>query len=101
MQVEIDVQSASDSADIPSDGSTKRRVLGSGGKPKAGLISIAGEAVRPAWVPYVAVRDLKASIKRAEALGGKLIAIDNDAAIILDPAGAAIGLHSPIKGARS
>ena len=89
------------SADFPGDGSTKRRVLGSGGKPKAGLISIAGEAVRPAWVPYIAVRDLKASIKRAESLGGKLIAFDNDAAIILDPVGAAIGLHSPIKGAGS
>ncbi len=89
------------SADFPGDGSTKRRVFGSGGEPRAGLISIAGEAVRPAWVPYIAVRDLKASIKRAESLGGKLIAFDNDAAIILDPVGAAIGLHSPIKGAGS
>lgn len=62
--------------------------------PRAGLIPIKGKSIESAWVPYVFVADLEKAIGRAERLGGKLVARDQEAAIIIDPAGAAIGLHA-------
>jgi predicted enzyme related to lactoylglutathione lyase len=76
-------------------------VLARGMTPRAGLAAIPIHAVKPNWLPYVQVADLDATITRAQQLGGRLFARDDDAAVLIDPAGAAIGVqewHGEVAG---
>ncbi|MEJ2103532.1 MAG: VOC family protein [Ignavibacteriaceae bacterium] len=62
-------------------------------KPRAGLVKIPFENVRPHWMPYIAVKDPSEIVKKAEQLGGKVYLgtegiVGNNAAILADPSGA-------------
>jgi len=62
-------------------------------KPRAGMIKIPFENVKPHWMPYIAVKDPSEMIKKVEQLGGTVhLGIDEiasrDAAILADPSGA-------------
>ena len=71
------------------------------GKPRAGIIKIPAELerVKPGWAPYVAVEDLKATVAKAEELGGRIVFAETEhpssgsVALILDPTGAALFLY--------
>jgi predicted enzyme related to lactoylglutathione lyase len=67
-------------------------VLKQGDVPRAGVIQ-APEEVHAQWLPYVRVADVVAAAARAEALGARVVLQDDDAAILVDPTGAAIGVH--------
>ena len=62
-------------------------------KPRAGMIKIPYENVKPHWMPYIAVEDPSEIVKKVEGFGGHIyigpdeIAM-NDAAILSDPSGA-------------
>ncbi len=68
------------------------RIFKQGGVPRAGLRT-APDDVEPQWLPYVKVEDPAATAARASKLGGRIVAQDVDAAILVDPGGAAIGLQ--------
>jgi predicted enzyme related to lactoylglutathione lyase len=68
-------------------------VLKRGDVPRAGVIQ-APEEVHPLWLPYVRVEDAAAAAARAETLGARVVLQDPDAAILVDPTGAAIGVHA-------
>jgi predicted enzyme related to lactoylglutathione lyase len=64
-----------------------------GRTPRAGLAEIPIREVKPNWLPYVQVSDVDETITRAQQLGARLFARDDDAAILIDPLGAAIGIQ--------
>jgi len=62
-------------------------------KPRAGMVKIPFENVKPHWMPYIAVKDPSEVVKKVEQLGGTVYLgtegiIGNNAAIIADPSGA-------------
>jgi predicted enzyme related to lactoylglutathione lyase len=59
---------------------------------RAGVM-IAPPEVNPLWLPYVRVEDPLATAERAVELGARLIGADDDAAILVDPTGAPIGVQ--------
>lgn len=59
----------------------------------AGLVEIPFEHVDPIWLPYVRVADIEQTLERSEELGGALFFRLGETAILLDPAGAAIGVQ--------
>lgn len=68
-------------------------VLENENRPRAGVIRIPFENVKPHWMPYIAVKDPSAIVKRVEQLGGTVYLgtegiAGNNAAIIADPSGA-------------
>jgi predicted enzyme related to lactoylglutathione lyase len=69
------------------------------GQPRAGMVKIPGNDVKPNWVPYIAVEDVMAVADKAKRLGGILL-IEPDktvregmVAIISDPNGAVFGVQ--------
>lgn len=83
-----------ESAEAPGHDVTGYRLVGNGDKARAGIVPISGEIVDPAWIPYVVVKDVDATIAKAETLGAKIVARSGDAAILLDPALAPFGVIS-------
>ena len=67
-------------------------VFTTGNKDRGGLIYVPRAQASPMWLPYVLVRDLDATIAKATDLGAKLAERQQNVAILIDPAGAAIGL---------
>jgi predicted enzyme related to lactoylglutathione lyase len=68
-------------------------VLEKDSEPRAGIIKIPYEDVKPHWMPYIAVKDPSVVIDKVEQLGGKVLlgeegVVGNTAAIIADPSGA-------------
>ncbi len=70
-----------------------------GGKTVAGVCHARGDhaALPPQWLIYIMVKDLRASLTKCRALGGKVIIKPRDAgggrmAVIRDPAGAVAAL---------
>jgi len=59
---------------------------------RAGVM-VAPPEVQPLWLPYVRVEDPLATAERAVELGARLIGADDDAAILVDPTGAPIGVQ--------
>jgi len=62
-------------------------------RPRAGVIKIPFENVKPHWMPYIAVKDPSEIVKKVEQLGGAVYLgtegiAGNNAAIIADPSGA-------------
>ncbi len=62
-------------------------------KPRAGMLKIPYDNVKPHWMPYIAVKDPAEIVKKVEELGGTIyLGLDDtgrsDAAIIADPSGA-------------
>ena len=68
-------------------------------QPRAGVVQIPWDDVKPNWVPYIAVEDVAAVAARVESLGGRLLIAPNpeiregNAAIIADPSGAVFGIQ--------
>jgi predicted enzyme related to lactoylglutathione lyase len=60
--------------------------------PRAGMVEAPPEVV-PLWLPYVRVDDAVARAERARSLGARVVLQDEDAAILVDPTGAAIGVQ--------
>ena len=71
------------------------------GKFRAGVVVIEWDDIVPNWLPFIGVSNLRATVKTAVALGGTLMAYDEDAAVILDPAGGALGLQLLPKGIKN
>ena len=66
---------------------------------RAGVLKIPFDEVKPNWLPYVAVKDVKEVENKVEGLGGKIMVssdkiIGNDAAILADPSGAVFTIHN-------
>lgn len=69
------------------------------GKPRAGVIPISYQNVRPQWLPYVHVDDPRSLVDRVPALGGEVLLPpsserrNGSVAVVADPSGAAIVLQ--------
>ena len=67
--------------------------------PRAGVVQIPWDDVKPNWIPYLAVKDVLQTIAQAEKLGGRILIKpseeirDNPLAIIADPSGAVFGIQ--------
>ena len=73
-------------------------IMSRDGENKAGLMQLPFEEANPHWLPFVAVKDVYASVEIVEQLGGQVIVGPDvvgrhDAAIVVDPAGAVLGLQ--------
>jgi predicted enzyme related to lactoylglutathione lyase len=66
-------------------------------KPQAGVVELKWEGVEANWLPYIKVEDLDATIEKARRLGGKLVLKQGNAAVLVDPDGAAFGIQHPGK----
>lgn len=87
-------------------------VLTSKGYARATVRTIPGADVnvKPSWLPFVRVADVKQAAKKTEELGGKVLIpprselLDGKVAVIADPTGAAIGImewhEGMLKGGR-
>jgi uncharacterized protein len=70
-----------------------------GERPRAGLLQVPQPEMRPAWLPYVMVKDAAALAGRVESLGGKVLFAPRadvrkgTLAIVADPSGAPIALQ--------
>lgn len=75
------------------------RLLQYDGSPRAGLLKNPFLSTRPAWIPYVRVKDASAMAEAATALGGQVVLRPDPAvrggtvALILDPSGAPLALQ--------
>lgn len=78
---------------LPSDESNEHYYFAVGDKIRAGLTEIDFDDVKPTWLPFVGVDNLRETVLKAINLGGTLLAHNETAAIMLDPGGAAIGLQ--------
>lgn len=67
-------------------------VFTSGGAVRGGLVKVSRRQIEPTWLPYVAVSDVAAAVAKSRELGGGPLAVTDDAAVLLDPTGAAIGV---------
>jgi uncharacterized protein len=76
----------------------------SGGEPVGGMYDITGadyQGVPESWMPYIAVDDVDARVKKATAAGAKLMKPAFDVpgvgriAILMEPGGAGIGWMTP------
>lgn len=75
-----------------------RVILSTQGEPRAGIVMVADDANRSAWVPYVRVSDVPAVLEKVVAAGGFAIVptnpelLDGNLAIFVDPNGAVMGI---------
>jgi predicted enzyme related to lactoylglutathione lyase len=73
------------------------RFLNAGGMPRAGIVPVDEEANRSAWVPYVRVTDVQATLDRAVEGGGFVIVapdpaiLDGNLGVFVDPNGGVTG----------
>ena len=70
------------------------------GKIRAGLVLLEYDDILPNWLPFVGVENIRATIKEVIENGGRLMAYSDEAAVILDPSGAALGIHLLPAGVR-
>lgn len=87
-------------ADSSEDGRTAQ-LLGVGGETlRASIVDVGDLPIESNWLAYVRVNDLAGTLSKVESLGGRVLLVVNDAAVIEDPSGAAIGVHGPWQGVR-
>jgi predicted enzyme related to lactoylglutathione lyase len=66
--------------------------------PRAGIVPVDEEANRSAWVPYVRVEDVEATLEKVVAGGGFAIVppdpqlLDGNVAVFVDPNGGVTGI---------
>ncbi len=84
---------------------SKYHLLVKNGKPRAGMVKIPWDDVKPNWVAYVAVADVAVTAEKAVRVGGKLL-VEPDPniregrlAIIADPTGAVFAIQELIETA--
>jgi predicted enzyme related to lactoylglutathione lyase len=74
-------------------------VFGSGGEPRAGIVTIESDRIETAWAPYVGVADLRATLERALELGGRVLMepradqAEGRIALVADPSGGAFFVY--------
>jgi uncharacterized protein len=74
-------------------------VFRSGGEPRAGIVTIENDRIETAWAPYVGVADLRATLKRALELGGRVLMepradqAEGRIALVADPSGGAFFVY--------
>lgn len=68
-----------------------------GDSSRSGVVRIPFKHVDPIWLPYVRVADIEQTIAHSAQLGGQLFFRFGDGAILLDPAGAAVGVQQVSK----
>ncbi len=74
-------------------------VLETNGEPRAGVAELPDPEIRSNWLPYVRVKDPDRTVTRAETLGARVLVRDENAAILLDPNGAPLGIQRwPLEG---
>ena len=78
---------------MPSNESDDHHYFMVGDKIRGGVTEIDYEDVKPTWLPFVGVENLREVVLEAIDSGGTLLIHTDTAAIILDPGGAAIGLQ--------
>lgn len=82
----------------PVNESVSRTLLTAHGMPRAGIVPVDEEANRSAWVPYVRVADVEATLEKVIAGGGFAIVapdpalLDGKVAVFVDPNGAVTGI---------
>ena len=75
-----------------------RTLLNAHGMPRAGIVPVDEEANRSAWVPYVRVDDVEATLEKVVAGGGFAIVppdqqlLDGNIAVFVDPNGGVTGI---------
>ena len=83
--------------DVGSD--SKYHMLMKDDQPRAGIVKIPWDNVKPDWLPYIAVEDVMTVAEKAKMLGGKLIVEPDEniregrVAIISDPSGAVFAIQ--------
>ena len=89
---------------MPMGGGTTYWIAKAGGEPAAGLFDISGpeyKDVPESWMPYIAVDDVDARVKKATKAGAKVMkpALDipgvGRIVILLEPGGAGVGWMTP------
>jgi predicted enzyme related to lactoylglutathione lyase len=76
-------------------------VLETDGEARAGVAELLDKEVRSNWLPYVRVKDPDRTLTRAETLGARVLVRDENAAILLDPNGAPLGIQRwPLEGGK-
>ena len=74
-------------------------ILETNGEPRAGVTELPDPEIRSSWLPYVRVKDPVHAVARAETLGARVLVQDENAAILLDPNGAPLGIQRwPLEG---
>lgn len=74
-------------------------ILTKNGIPRAGVVKVPWETVKPNWLPYIKVEDPQALAAQVEVLGGKLLLPpdknirNGSVAVVADPTGAAVALQ--------
>jgi predicted enzyme related to lactoylglutathione lyase len=74
------------------------KVLAIDGVPRAGMVAVDEEANRTAWVPYIRVADVAATLAKVEESGGFAIVppdeklLDGNLAVFVDPNGGVTGI---------
>ena len=77
----------------PSEESEKHHYFAVGDKIRGGVTELEWDDVKPTWLPFVGVNNLREVVLKAIDSGGTLLAHTETAAVILDPGGAAVGLQ--------
>ena len=78
--------------------SVKRVVLSSGGYARAGVTPMPPMVKQPGWLAYVLVDDVRATLDKVAAGGGKVLVqpradvLDGNLAVIADPSGGVLGI---------
>lgn len=83
---------------VKDDDGNEVNVFMTGDTARAGMVKIPFEHVDPIWLPYVRVADIEQILERSGELGGELFFRLGDTAILLDPAGAAVGVQQVSEG---
>jgi predicted enzyme related to lactoylglutathione lyase len=75
-----------------------RAVLASGGYSRAGIAPMPEPVKQPGWLPYILVDDVKGTLKKVTAAGGKVLVepradlLDGELAVIADSRGGVLGV---------
>ena len=78
---------------VPSEESDEHHYFAVGDKIRGGVTELEWDDVKPTWLPFVGVDNLRQVVLKAIDSGGTLLAHTETAAVVLDPGGAAIGLQ--------
>ena len=80
------------------DENAEHYVFTTNSKSRAGLTPVLWDDLEATWLLFIGVANLRVNVMKAIDLGATLITYNERAAVILDPSGAAIGLHLLAQG---
>jgi predicted enzyme related to lactoylglutathione lyase len=82
-----------------------RTLLATNGIARAGVARLPAGSTRPAWLPYILVDDVPATLERARRAGGRIVMqprtdlLAGNLAVIADREGAVIGIVNWVRSA--